>query len=124
LPEDSAATALGTAEEGLTRVELSKVAFIKVLFKEELLIEELFAIAEAGEPLGDGTSFPLETEETARFRSPIYTIDPPGDHWAETLKARAKNITTKTTAAFFAFDICIDSSIWKSTMIRKDALRK
>lgn len=87
-----------------------EVAFIETLSDEELLIEELFAIVEAGEPLGDCTSFPLEREDAARFRSPIYTIDPPGDHWAEALKARAKSMATKTTAAFFAFIISIDSS--------------
>jgi hypothetical protein len=30
--------------------------------------------------------------------------------WAEALKARAKNMTSKTAAAFFAFIISIDSS--------------
>lgn len=87
-----------------------EVALIEVLFDEELLIEELFAVAEAGEPLGACTSFPLEREDATRFKSPIYTIDPPGDHWAEALKARAKDMTSKTIAAFFAFSISFDSS--------------
>lgn len=84
--------------------------FIEALSSEELLIEELFIAARAGELLEDGTSFPLETEEATRFRSPMYTIAPPGDHWAEALKASAKSMATRTTAAFFAFSISIDSS--------------
>jgi hypothetical protein len=87
----------------------SEVAFIE-LFNEELLIEELFIAARAGELLEDGTSFPLETEEAARFRSPMYTIDPPGDHWPEAFRVRAKNMTSKIAAAFSAFNISIDSS--------------
>jgi len=55
-------------------------------------------------------AFPLEAEDAARFRSPIYTISPPGDYWAEALKARAMNITPRAKAAYFADNISIESS--------------
>jgi hypothetical protein len=50
---------------------------------------------------------PLETEDAARFKSPIYTTVPPGDHWAEAIIARGMSITASIIAAYFADDMSI-----------------
>jgi hypothetical protein len=88
LPDVWEVPAQGTTINGLTREEFSiEEPLIELLFNEE------------------------EAEDAAKFRSPIYTIPPPGDHWAEALKARAMNMTPRAKAAYFAFadNISIDS---------------
>jgi len=119
LPEDSAAAAeAGTA--GLREVELSiEVASVELLlnellFNELLLIVELFIDAGvAPEPPRACTSLPPEIEDAAIFKSPMYTIAPPGDHWAEALQVKAMNITARTIDAYLAVDIRTGSSLQK-----------
>jgi len=115
LPEDPAAPAEGSTA-GLWEVELSiEVASVELLFNEVLfnkvfLIVELFTSAGVSpEPPRACTALPPEIEDAARFKSPMYTIDPPGDHWAEALQVKAMNITARTRDAFLAVDISIGS---------------
>lgn len=117
MPEDSAAPAEG-GTAGLREVELSiNVAFAELLLNE-LLFNELLLILESSNSVGVSpeppracTSLPLEIEDAAVFKSPMYTITPPGDHWAEALQVRAMNITARTIDAYLAVDIRTGSSL-------------